>query len=45
VKLNTHLNEIDETANARMELITKQMSKAQGISEELKTGIRWNGWG
>ena len=35
-KLNAHLNEIDDAANARMELMTKQMSKAQDITEELK---------
>ena len=35
-KLNDHLNEIDQAANAQMELITKQMAKAQGITEELK---------
>ena len=35
-KLNAHLNEIDETAHARMELITKQMAAAQGVTEELK---------
>ena len=35
-KLNAHLNEIDETAHSRMELITKQMAAAQGITEELK---------
>lgn len=35
-KLNAHLNEIDATANAQMELVTKQMAKAQGITEELK---------
>ena len=35
-KLNTHLNEIDETAHARMELMTKQMAAAQGITEDLK---------
>lgn len=35
-KLNTHLNEIDETAHARMELLTKQMAAAQGVTEELK---------
>ena len=35
-KLNAHLNEIDEAANAQMELMTKQMAKAQGITEELK---------
>ncbi len=35
-KLNAHLNEIDETAHARMELLTKQMAAAQGITEDLK---------
>ena len=35
-KLNAHLNEIDKIAHARMELITKQMAAAQGITEELK---------
>lgn len=35
-KLTAHLNEIDETAHARMELITKQMAAAQGITEDLK---------
>lgn len=35
-KLNTHLNEIDDAANARMELIIRQMSAAQGVTEDLK---------
>ena len=35
-KLVAHLNEIDDTANARMELLTKQMAKSQGITEALK---------
>ena len=35
-KLNAHLNEIDETAHARIELMTKQMAVAQGVTEELK---------
>lgn len=35
-KLNAHLNEIDETAHARMELMTKQMATAQGITKDLK---------
>ena len=35
-KLVAHLNEIDDTANARMELVTKQMAKNQGITEALK---------
>ena len=35
-KLNAQLNEIDDTANARMELLIKQMAKAQGVTEALK---------
>lgn len=35
-KLNDHLNEIDEAANAQMEMLTKQMAKTQGITVELK---------
>lgn len=44
-KLNAHLNEIDEAAHNRMELITKQMAKAQGITEELtaKDQMAWVG--
>ena len=35
-KLVAHLNEIDDAANDRMDLITKQMAKVQGINEALK---------
>lgn len=44
-KLNAHLNEIDKTARTRMELLTKQMAAAQGITEELKAGdqMAWVG--
>ena len=35
-KLNAHLNEIDNTVHARMELLTKQMAAAQGVTEDLK---------
>ena len=35
-KLTAHLNEIDDTANAQMELITKQMAQQQDITEILK---------
>ena len=35
-KLNAHLNEIDEAAHARIELIIRQMAAAQGITEKLK---------
>jgi len=36
-KLNEHLAEIDQTANARMELLSKQMAKAEGVTEQLKS--------
>ena len=44
-KLNAHLNEIDEAAHTRMELLTKQMAAAQGITEELKAKdqVAWMG--
>ena len=35
-KLVAHLNEIDDAANAQMELIIKQMAKSQGINEAFK---------
>ena len=35
-RLVAHLNEIDDSANTRMEQITKQMAKAQGVTEVLK---------
>ena len=35
-KLVAHLNEIDDAANTRMDLLTKQMAKFQGINEALK---------
>ena len=35
-KLVAHLNEVDDAANTQMELIIKQMAKAQGINEALK---------
>ena len=35
-QLIAHLNEIDDTANTRMELLTKQMAKAHGVTEALK---------
>ena len=35
-KLVAHLNEIGDTASTRMELLTKQMAQARGITEELK---------
>ena len=35
-KLIAHLNKIDDTTNARMELLIRQMQEQQGITEELK---------
>jgi len=35
-KLNEHLYEIDQTANNRMELLTKQIAKSEGVTEQLK---------
>ncbi len=36
-KLMAHLNEVDEAATSRLELLTKQMAVSQGITEALKT--------
>jgi len=35
-KLNAHLMETEQTANERMELLTRQMAAAQGVDESLK---------
>ena len=35
-KLNAHLYEIDQAANDRFWLITNQMAKAEGVTEQLK---------
>ena len=35
-KLVAHLNEIDDATNAQMMQLTKQMAKAQGVTETLK---------
>ena len=35
-KLVKHLNEVDATANQRMELLTLQMQERQGVNEALK---------
>jgi len=48
-KLNAHLEEVDRQANEMMELLTTQMAKAEGITEQLKAadqmawgaGLRW----
>ena len=35
-ELVKHLNEVDDTANQRMELLTLQMKEQQGVNEALK---------
>ena len=35
-KLHSHLAEIDQTANDRMELITRQMAESECVTEQLK---------
>ena len=44
-KLNSHLAEIQQTAQRRMEEIVAQMAKAEGVTEELKAidPLRWTG--
>ena len=35
-RLNAHLHQTEQTALSRLELLTKQLSKEQGVTEELK---------
>ena len=44
-KLNSHLAEIQQTAQRRMEQIVAQMAKNQGVTEELKASdqMKWVG--
>ena len=44
-RLNQHLMEIEQTARSRMELLTSQMAKAEGVTEELKASdpMKWTG--
>ena len=35
-ELNKHLYEVEQTALTRLELLTKQLCKEQGVTEELK---------
>ena len=44
-KLNAHLMEIEQTAQHRMEQITAEMAKAQGVTEQLKATdqMQWVG--
>ena len=44
-RLNQHLIEIEQAALSRMELLTSQMAKAEGVTEELKASdpMKWTG--
>ena len=44
-ELIKHLNEVDDTANQRMELLTLQMQEQQGVNEALKARnqMAWGG--
>ena len=44
-RLNQHLMEIEQVALSRMELLTSQMAKAEGVTEELKASdpMKWTG--
>ena len=35
-KLNAHLEEVDRQANEMMDILTAQMAKAEGVTEQLK---------
>ena len=43
--LNEHLMEIDRTAQERLDLITSQMAKSEGATEEMKASdqMKWVG--
>ena len=44
-RLNTHLEEVDKQANEMLERLTEQMSKAEGVTEDLKASdqMKWVG--
>ena len=44
-KLNANLEEVDRQANEMMELLTTQMAKAEGVTEQLKAAdqMSWVG--
>lgn len=44
-KLQEHLAEVKKAAQNRMELLTRQMAKAQGVTEELRANhqMEWVG--
>ena len=44
-KLYEHLHEIDQTAHTRIEQVTKEMVRAEGVTEKLKATdqMRWVG--
>jgi len=43
--LHQHLSEVDQIANARMELLIRQMAERQGVTEQLKAAdqMKWVG--
>ena len=45
VRLNTYLADIDKQAQERMERLTEQMKRAQGVTEQLKAenALEWTG--
>ncbi|MDD4509301.1 MAG: TnpV protein [Oscillospiraceae bacterium] len=44
-KLNAHLMEIEQTALTRLEQLTKEMAKAEGVTEQMKADeqMKWVG--
>ena len=44
-RLNAHLHQTEQTALQRLELLTKQLCKEQGVTEELKekAPMQWVG--
>ncbi len=44
-KLNQHLMEIEQTANSRLEQLTRQMAQTEGVTESLKAEnqMKWVG--
>ena len=44
-RLNGHLHEVEQTALQRLELLTKQLSAEQGVTEKLKekAPMQWVG--
>ena len=42
-RLNEHLYQTEQAALQRLELLTKQLSAEQGVTEELKEQMQWVG--